>query len=107
MMELSDRPGDRRSPARSAFFRSNPDNRAQSAVNERFDLTSSTETEAILMFVDDQALLNHATTGSGRDMATFLTEPIRARSEWLARNSANIQHAPIAVILYTAAPHVG
>ena len=58
------------------------------------------------MFVDDHALLNHATTGSGRDMNTFLAGPIRPRSARLVRNSANIQHAPIAARLYTAAPHV-
>jgi hypothetical protein len=47
----------------------------------------------------NHALLNHATTGSGRDMATFSAEPIRLRSARPARNSANIQHAPIAVTL--------
>ena len=57
------------------------------------------------MFVDDHALLHHATTGSGRDMATFPAGPIRPRSARLARNSANIKHAPIAARLYTAAPH--
>lgn len=60
---------------------------------------SSTETEATLMFVDDHALLRHATTGSGRDMATFPAEPIRPRSARLARNSANTKHAPIAATL--------
>ena len=39
-----------------------------------FALKSSTEAEATLMFVDDHALLNHATTGSGRDVATFSAE---------------------------------
>lgn len=58
------------------------------------------------MFVDDHALLNHATIASGRDMATFPAGPIRSRSVRLVRNSANIQHAPIAVTLYTAAPQV-
>ena len=29
------------------------------------------------MFIDDPALLNHATTGSGREMATFPAVPIR------------------------------
>jgi len=51
------------------------------------------------MFVDDHALLSHATTVSGRDLATFPAAPIRPRSARLARNSANIQHAPIAVTL--------
>jgi hypothetical protein len=64
--------------------------------DEYIALKSSTETEATLMFVDDHALLNHATTGSGRDMTTFPAGPIRSRSARLARNSANIQHAPIA-----------
>ena len=49
--------------------------------------------------LDDHALLNHATTGSGRDMTTFSAGPIRPRSARLVRNSANIKHAPIAVTL--------
>jgi hypothetical protein len=51
------------------------------------------------LFVDDHALLNHATMGWVRDLATFPAGPIRPRSERLVRNSANIQHAPIAVTL--------
>lgn len=87
-----------------AFFNSNPDNPAQSAVQERFGLNSSTETAPTLMLVHHHALINHATTCSGRDMATIPVVPIRARR---ARNSAKIRHPPIAVTLYTAAPHVG
>ena len=69
-------------------------------------LKSSSEKEATLMPVDDNALLNHATTGSGRDIVTFSAGSILLRSARLARNSANIQPAPIAARLYTAAPHV-
>jgi hypothetical protein len=68
-------------------------------LNERFAPKSSTEKEATLIPVDDHALLNHATTGSGRDMVTFSAGPSRLRSARLARNSANIQHAPIAARL--------
>lgn len=71
-----------------------------------FALKSSTEAEATLVFVDDYALLNQATTRSGCDVAPFSAELIRPRSARLATNSANIQHAPIAVRLYTAAPQV-
>ena len=69
------------------------------ALNKRIGLKSSTETETTLVFVDDDVLLNHATSGSGRDMATFPAGPIRLRSARLVRNSANIKHAPIAVTL--------
>ena len=74
---------------------------------ELLGLTSSTEAETTLMFVDDCALLNHATTASGSDVTIFPPRPIRARSARHARNSANIKHAPFAVRLYTPAPHVG
>jgi hypothetical protein len=47
------------------------------ALETCFALKSSTETEATLMFVNDHALLNHAITGSGRDMAAFFAGPIR------------------------------
>ena len=49
--------------------------------------------------VDDHVLLNHATMGSGRDMVTLSAGLVRSRSAQLARNSANIQHAPIAATL--------
>lgn len=69
------------------------------SADERISVKSSTETEATLMLVDDHTLLNHATTGSGCEMATFPAGPIRSRSARLVRNSANIQYAPIAVRL--------
>jgi hypothetical protein len=75
-------------------------------LDEHIALKSSTETKATLMFVDDHARLNHATTGLELDMATLCAGLIRPRSARLVRNSANIQHAPIALRLYTAAPHV-
>jgi hypothetical protein len=65
----------------------------------RFGLKSSTQKQATLLPVDDHALLNHATMGSERDMVTFSVGAIRLRSARLVRNSANIQHAPIAVTL--------
>jgi hypothetical protein len=71
----------------------------QEKLNERFALKTSTETEATLMFLDDRGFLDHAATGSERDMTTFPAGPIRLRSVRLARNSANIQHAPIAARL--------
>jgi hypothetical protein len=86
-------------PDPGAFFRTDPLNGAQPILNECFALKSSTEKEATLIPVDDHALLNHTTTGSGRDMVTFSAGPIRLRSARLARNSANIQHAPIAARL--------
>jgi hypothetical protein len=45
------------------------------------------------------SLLNHATTVSGSDLATFPSGSIRPRFARLTRNSANTQHAPIAVTL--------
>lgn len=75
-------------------------------LDECIALKSSTETEATIMFVDDYALLNHATARSGRDRSTFFARPIRPRSARLARNSANIKQAPVAARLYVAAPHV-
>src|ERR1700733_6134915 len=47
----------------------------------------------------DDAFLIHATTRSGLGMATLSVGSIRSRSARLARNSANIQHAPIAATL--------
>jgi hypothetical protein len=81
------------------FFRTDPLNGARPILNESFGLKSSTGKEATRIPVDDHALLNHATTESGRDMVTFSVGPIRPRSARLARNSANIQHAPIAATL--------
>ncbi len=49
---------------------------------------------------------HHATTRSRCDIVRFSARPARSRSAQLARNSANIKHAPIADKLYTAAPHV-
>jgi hypothetical protein len=80
--------------------------RFHEAPRWKCELKSSAETETTLLFVDHHALINHATTGSGRETATFPAGPIRPRSARLARNSANIKHAPIAAKLYTAAPQV-
>ena len=74
-------------------------NTNQRLLDERIALKSSTKTEATLMFVDDHALLNHATAVSGHDLETFPAALIRPRFARLARNSANIQQAPIAVTL--------
>src|ERR1700722_11864313 len=76
--------------------------RSAERLDERIGLRSSTETEAALMFVGDHALPNHATAASGRDIAAFFAGSIRPRSAQLVRNSANIQHAPIAVTLKAA-----
>src|SRR3984957_13351947 len=77
--------------------------RGSGAVHERLGLKASIETEATLMFVDEHALLKHATTASGRDMATFTSGPIRPRSARLARFSANIEHPPNLRTFHTAA----
>lgn len=46
--------------------------------------------------IDDNALLNHATTGLELERVPFSTRLIFLRFARLARNSANIQHAPMA-----------
>ena len=69
-------------------------------------LEPSTGTEGDPKPIHNHASLNHATMGSGREMAAFSARPIRPGSARLATNPANIRHAPIADRLYTAAPHV-
>ena len=79
-------PIDFRRGARRPVFSIDPENtkaaattlaRGSGAVHERLGLKASIETEATLMFVDDYAVLSHATTRSGLDMATFPSVPIR------------------------------
>jgi hypothetical protein len=77
----------------------NPPGTGTNGLNERIGLKSSTEEEGTLIPVDDHALLIPAATGSGRAMVTFSAGRIRLRSARLAKNSANIQHAPIAARL--------